>query len=531
VQATEPFDDSAERLGGRRLPIASGVAPHTSGRHLKAYNGTAGTDDPPAEAGAAREAARPRLGWERDLTITLLAVDAAMALVAVAAAFSVRAASSWASLRLFNMGFPYWVLAVLAVPTWLAALAACGAYDRAVVGGTTLEYSRVFRAGAALLVVSCTVAFAGKVEISRTLVAVYFPALVLLAVTGRFIVRRKLHASRARGEALRRVVLVGHPFAVARVAEHFRNAPYAGYVVVGAFEPPSVAAKASSDIVIPVLGTPIALLEQLPTLDIDGVVLTGNGLLDEASLRSLAWQMHDTNIRLLVAPELTEIAGPRIVCRPAGGLPLLLVEEPRTAGAAQYAKALVERAAATIWLVAISPILVAIGVAIKLSGRGPVLHSQERLGRDGSPFTMWKFRTMTAGAERLKAALGPDPLHEGAMFKRRDDPRVTRVGRFLRRHSLDELPQLWNVVRGDMALVGPRPPFAHEVAAYEGDAYRRLMVKPGMTGLWQVNGRSDLSWAETVHLDLHYVENWSPSLDLAIIAKTVKAVITGDGAY
>ena len=278
-------------------------------------------------------------------------------------------------------------------------------------------------------------------------------------------------------------------------------------------------------------GEPDQLVADLDSIDVDAIAVTGHGLFQSESLRSLAWRLHGTGIQLLMAPDLVDIAGPRIVSRPAGGLPMLLVEEPRTTGPAQLVKSLTERVMALVMVAFMLPVLGVIAALVKLTSRGPVLFRQVRIGRDGLPFEMLKFRSMTDGADRQRDALLALNEHDGPLFKIKNDPRITTVGRWLRRYSLDELPQLWNVVRGDMALIGPRPPLPGEVEHYGGDIGRRLMVKPGITGLWQVSGRADVSWTEAVRLDLYYVENWSLALDLAILVKTAKTVLTGSGAY
>jgi len=261
------------------------------------------------------------------------------------------------------------------------------------------------------------------------------------------------------------------------------------------------------------------------------VALSGGELFETESLRSLAWKLHDTGVQLLMAPDLAEIAGPRIVSRPAGGLPLLLVDEPHTSGFAQLLKGTVERTSALVACVLLAPVFAVIAIAIKCTSPGPVLFRQTRVARDGRQFPMFKYRSMVDGAEHLVHELVDQNDHDGVLFKIKDDPRVTRIGGFLRKYSLDELPQLWNVVRGEMAMIGPRPPLPSEVEQYGDTTRRRLMVKPGITGLWQVSGRSDLSWEESVRLDLYYVENWSPLLDAFILAKTLKAVLAGKGAY
>jgi exopolysaccharide biosynthesis polyprenyl glycosylphosphotransferase len=345
-------------------------------------------------------------------------------------------------------------------------------------------------------------------------------------------VRKQLHRRREGGKDLRRVVLVSRTSAIANLSDHFRRTTHAGYEVVGAYLPGLRSrTQPPPDVGVAMLGEPDDLIRDLDDFAIDAVALSGGELFETESLRSLAWKLHDTGVQLLMAPDLAEIAGPRIVSRPAGGLPLLLVDEPHTGGFAQVAKSLIERSVACISVVLLAPVYAAIAIAIKVDSKGPVLFRQVRVARDGREFSMLKFRSMVDGAEDLVQDLVDDNEHDGVLFKIREDPRVTRVGRFLRKYSLDELPQIWNVVRGDMALVGPRPPLPSEVEQYGDTVRRRLMVKPGITGLWQVSGRSDLSWDESVRLDLYYVENWSPVLDAIILFKTIKAVLAGHGAY
>jgi exopolysaccharide biosynthesis polyprenyl glycosylphosphotransferase len=251
--------------------------------------------------------------------------------------------------------------------------------------------------------------------------------------------------------------------------------------------------------------------------------------MDGLALRRLAWRLEKTHTELVVAPALMEVAGPRTTIRPAAGLPLLHVEHPQLAGARQLVKNVFDRVVAGLLLVLIAPLLLGLALAVRVSSPGPALFRQTRVGRDGRLFTIVKFRTMRQDAERMKVELVSDA--DGVLFKVRDDPRVTALGALMRRHSLDELPQLINVLFGHMSLVGPRPPLPEEVAQYGDDVRRRLLVRPGLTGLWQVSGRSDLSWEESVRLDLRYVENWSLMLDLQILWKTWSAVARGQGAY
>ena len=248
-------------------------------------------------------------------------------------------------------------------------------------------------------------------------------------------------------------------------------------------------------------------------------------------LRELAWELEKTGTDLCVAPALLDVAGPRTTIRPVAGLPLLHVDHPEFTGAKKGIKDVFDKVLGVSALALLAPVFIIVAIAIRLSDGGPALFRQTRVGKDGRTFTVYKFRTMVLDAEDRKAQLAVSNEKDGVLFKIRNDPRITTVGARLRRWSVDELPQLINVVRGDMSLVGPRPSLPDEAARYGDYVRRRLVVKPGITGLWQVNGRSDLSWEESVRLDLRYVENWSLVLDLQVLWKTCSAVLHGSGAY
>jgi len=248
-------------------------------------------------------------------------------------------------------------------------------------------------------------------------------------------------------------------------------------------------------------------------------------------LRELAWELEKTGTDLCVAPALLDVAGPRTTIRPVAGLPLLHMDHPEFTGTKQVIKDAFDKIVGLSALALTAPVFLFVTLIIRLDDGGPAFFRQTRVGRDGRDFTVYKFRTMVMDAEKLKTELTASNDHDGVLFKMRKDPRITKVGSWLRRWSLDELPQLVNVVRGDMSLVGPRPALPDEAARYGDYVRRRLVVKPGLTGLWQINGRSDLSWEESVRLDLRYVENWSLVLDLQILWKTLSAVWRGSGAY
>ncbi|MES9609419.1 exopolysaccharide biosynthesis polyprenyl glycosylphosphotransferase [Actinomadura sp. NPDC000929] len=429
---------------------------------------------------------------------------------------------------------PYVVLTVALPVVWVPTLMLCRAYQPRYVGVGYEEFHRVLRAGFILTAVVAIVAYATKTDVARGYVVMALPLGTFLALLARYRLRKWLHKKRWHGECMRRVVAVGHRTSVSDLIRLLQKKRYHGMDIVAVCLPPVLAA--GEDAVAEVEGVPVlgdfgqaaAVADRIGA---DSVAVLACPEMDGVALRRLAWQIERNDVELVVAPALMDVTGPRISIRPVSGLPLLHVEHPELDGGRKVLKGLVDRVAALGGIVALSPLLLLIAVLIKMSGEGPVLFRQTRVGRGGREFTVLKFRTMVADAEARRLELLAANDHDGVLFKIRQDPRVTRVGRRLRRYSLDELPQLFNVLRGEMSLVGPRPPLPDEVAQYGGDVYRRLVVKPGLTGLWQVSGRSDLSWEESVRLDLRYVDNWSLALDLQIMWKTWSAVFRGSGAY
>lgn len=244
------------------------------------------------------------------------------------------------------------------------------------------------------------------------------------------------------------------------------------------------------------------------------------------------WQLETMDIDLVVSPGVMDVANARLALRPYAGFPLLHVEKPQYEETNRFQKRAFDFCFALAAIVVTFPVMLVCAVAIRLTSKGPVFYRAERIGLDGKPFTMLKFRTMVDGADQqVEDLLARNDSAGGVLFKMREDPRITRVGKVLRKLSIDELPQFINVLKQDMSVVGPRPPLRREVDTYDVEARRRLLVKPGVTGLWQVSGRSDLSWEDSVRLDLSYVDNWSMAGDLMIVAKTIKVVLVGDGAY
>jgi exopolysaccharide biosynthesis polyprenyl glycosylphosphotransferase len=412
-----------------------------------------------------------------------------------------------------------------------AALGIARAWDPLVLGHGSAEFSRLLRGFVGAAVVVALVSLASQLPAGRPWVFGVLPIAGAFATVGRLGLRWELHRRRRSGAAMSSVLAVGSEPAVEALVAQTRRAPHEGWVVTAACTPTGRAADGGELLAgVPVVG------------DLDAIAgLTRSGRFDAVSvaqapgftprrLQQLAWDLEDTRTELVVETGLMEVAGPRLHVASVDGLPLLRLTHPTFTGAARLLKGLIDRVAALLLLVITAPLLIVIAVAVRCDG-GPVLFRQVRVGVRGREFKMIKFRSMVPNGEALRTQLLGQNEGAGPMFKMRSDPRVTRVGRILRRYSLDELPQLFNVLGGSMSLVGPRPPLPVEVAGYTPDARRRLLVKPGMTGLWQVSGRSDLSWEESLRLDLRYVENWTLALDARILLLTARAVLRGGGAY
>ena len=455
--------------------------------------------------------------WRQAYTRRVVAADLAVALLGVLLAAT--RTTELVDLRLV-LGFP---------PLFVLALALARVYEHRYQGSGGEEFRRLLTAGAVLIATTSTAALALPAPALRGLALADLPGTLLLSLLVHQLARGVLRALRRRGRLRQRVVGIGLERSVAELIRFSRRDRDAGVDVVACCVSRATTSSVEG---VPVLGRPEDVLPVLQVSQADTVVLTAWSDVGQDELRRLSWDLEGTGVQLLVAPRLAEIAIPRLHIRTLGGLALLDVDEPQFTGLRRVVKTALDYALAVLATVLLAPLMVTVAVAVRVSSPGPVLFRQERIGRYGRPFVMHKFRSMYPDAEQRLAGLGHLNEHgSGPLFKLRDDPRITRVGSFIRRYSLDELPQLLDVLLGRMSLVGPRPPLAAEVAQYEQDVRRRLLVKPGITGLWQVSGRSDLSWDESVRLDLDYVENWFLGLDLSIIARTVTAVLARRGAY
>jgi exopolysaccharide biosynthesis polyprenyl glycosylphosphotransferase len=436
------------------------------------------------------------------------------------------------------------LLCLLGVLIWPAAIAICRGYRRNRIGIGFDEPRAVIKAGMLVVVAGAlpagfmavpTAAADPTSHVTLTLyallklVATATPFAVVLSLLVRFFSRKSLQFLQNRGRSLRHVVVVGSFTAAQQLSKRIQDEPDAGMKVIGVCLPSSELPMPVID-GVPVLGNLSQVAEVVRTMGCDAVAVTSDDATRYNYLRELAWSLEGAGVELLVDPGLVEVAGPRMHIRSLMGFPLLHVEEPHFTGWRRVVKRVSDLVLASIGLVVLAPVLLGIAAAVKLQDGGPVIFRQTRVGRGGQLFSMLKFRSMVIDAENRKAELMDRNEGSGGLFKLRDDPRITPIGKILRDFSLDELPQLFNVLTGSMSLVGPRPHLDSELAQMPREAVRRALVTPGLTGLWQVSGRSDLEGDDAIRLDLRYVENWSLALDILILWKTAAAVLAKRGA-
>ena len=424
----------------------------------------------------------------------------------------------------------YLLLSALLPVLWVASVALAGGYDQRFIGVGSDEFRKILNAAVSLTAVLAICSYAVKFELARGYVVLALPVTAAFDLLARYWLRKELHRQRRSGRYMRRTVVVGHAPAAADLVGQLRRDNHHGLDVA------AVCIAGSRPAQKEVAGAPVAggldnVVEVVDKVRADTVAVLACPEMNGRRLRELAWDLEKTSTDMYVASALVDVAGPRTTIRPVAGLPLLHVDHPELAGARQVVKSVFDKVLATLALLALSPLFAAIALAIRVVDRGPVFFRQTRVGRDERTFRVWKFRTMVVDAEARKAQLAARNEGAGALFKMRRDPRITRTGGVLRRWSLDELPQLINVLTGEMSLVGPRPALPAEAEKYGYHMRRRLAVRPGITGLWQVSGRSDLTWEEAERLDVRYVENWSLVLDVQILWKTLAAVLHGSGAY
>lgn len=472
--------------------------------------------------------------WRRRSSRLLGIVDAFVVVWAVVGAFIIRFGLEPGFVVAGQEVAYVWLSIALAVVWWFM-LGAWNSRQSRILGTGPDEYKRVAAASLWLFGIVAIVSYVLRYDTARGYVGLALPVGLVGLLLGRWLIRQHLSLKRRQGRNMSRLLLLGGPGAVAHLASSLYSAKGAGYLPVAAYMP----GVQSSAEIEPVSGLRVlgnradthSIVSAIEACGADAVAVSAGVQLHPQTLRHLGWELASRNIGLIMAPALTDIAGPRIHTQQVAGLPLIHVTTPTLEGGQRVAKRLFDVTVAGIIILFASPAMLAVATLIRLDGKGPVLFRQERVGMEGNRFLMLKFRSMVVDAEARLVELEQRNEGSGPLFKMKNDPRITRIGRVLRRFSIDELPQLFNVLGGSMSLVGPRPPLAREVEAYEHEVRRRLLVKPGLTGLWQVSGRSNLSWQDSVRLDLYYVENWSLAGDLVIILRTVRAVFGSAGAY
>lgn len=470
--------------------------------------------------------------WQRRYIRALVLADVLVITAALACAQAVKLGAP-------STAGPVWIyfsmLSVCVGVIWLALLAAYRTRSPRIVGAGVEEYRRVVSATLACIGVVAVLLMIFRPEYARGYLAVAFPLGLAFLVIGRNLARYSLVRQRRRGRCVISVLAVGDARAVRSLVQSLTRGWGYGYSVVGV----CLTGRSSGGTIdipgvgeLPVLGDEGKVHDAILKTNADTVALTTTDHLGPEGVRELSWDLHKLGVDLVVTPGVVDVAGPRLTIRPVAGLPLIHVEKPQYSGTKKIQKLAFDFFVAMSALLATAPVMIAAAIAIKLTSKGPVFYKSERIGREGQPFQMIKFRTMVDGADKQVASLAElNESEGGVLFKMKADPRITPVGKLLRKYSIDELPQFFNVLRRDMSVVGPRPPLRREVDTYNDQVRRRLLVLPGITGLWQVSGRSDLSWEDSVRLDLSYVENWSITNDVLIAVKTIRTVATGAGAY
>jgi len=472
-------------------------------------------------------------GWSQRYARRLLVTDCAAVLTAVAVAYAVRFDLDGLPSVSGEFSPSYLSVSLVLMGAWLAVLTGGQTRDRRVVGTGPDEYSRVYAMTWRLFAAVAVVAYLFRMEIGRGYLAIAAPLGLALLLASRFAWRQWLHRRRDAGEFTAGILVVGHRPKVAGLIAMLHQNPRAGYGVIGVCVASGEVADGERMLGVPVFGSMDDAAAVAVRIGADAVAVSGADAITSDAVRRLGWDLEGTGIDLALTLTLVDVAGPRVLMHPVNGLPLMYVDEPHFTGPKYALKSTFDWLGALVITILISPVLAAIALLVATTSRGPVFFTQERVGRDGRHFRMIKFRSMEVGAQdRLEEVLALEGVTTVGMFyKPKNDPRVTAVGRVIRRYSLDELPQLFNVLRGDMSLVGPRPQVDSEVAQYDRTADRRLLVKPGLTGLWQVSGRSDLSVEDGIRMDVYYVENWSLFGDMLILARTAKAILASRGAY
>jgi exopolysaccharide biosynthesis polyprenyl glycosylphosphotransferase len=458
------------------------------------------------------------LNWKPNLRKNISIIDFISLLFAVALILTLRFPQTWqGELSAYEIRNIF--LALLVLVSWLFFLWFNGSRDTNILGFGADEYKRLINATLFSFTSIAFISYIFKLEISRAFILLVFPFGLITLFVSRRMLRRRLLKARSEGRYLSKVLLL-HSGENDPVESRLSIASHAGFDVVYKVQTLEGSKLDFKQIVAKSIEN-----------NCDQIMVGQSAIISAAELRKLGWALEETSIDLIVAPAVTEIAGPRLKVSNVEGLPLLHLEQPVFSGVSRVTKRLLDLVLSVIGLIFISPFLLIVALMIKFYDRGSIFYTQKRIGQNNREFSVYKFRTMYEGSHEQRGKVMAETNKDPRLAKDPQDPRVTKPGLFLRRWSIDEIPQIINVLKGEMSLVGPRPPLAEEVNQYEKSEKRRLLVKPGLTGLWQVSGRSELDWEDAVRLDLYYVENWSLTLDILIIIRTAAAVWRGEGAY
>lgn len=467
--------------------------------------------------------------WQRRYRHRVLAADVIVVALVCGVAAIVQIVGV-AHVDPFELPWMYWRVSLITAAIWLLMLALFQTRSSSIVGFGTREYQRVAHAtGMAFGVLAIGFILVQSAGVRMQLM-IAIPAGLPLMLLGRLVSRRWLVRQRRAGEFVSRAIVIGRQHDVERLVKSVHGRDLGSYDVVGVtLSDTDASILTVDDRGFRVAGTMNTVVQTARDLHADAVIVASTPD-DPDYLKDLSWSLEGTSAEVILSSPLMDVAGPRMSLRPIEGQPLVHVAIPTFDDGRYLAKRFLDIVVASTALVFIGVVTPLLAVLIKLDSPGSVFFRQRRIGRDGQSFDIVKFRTMGQDAEARKHELMADNEGAGLLFKLKNDPRVTHVGAVLRKYSLDELPQFWNVLCGQMSIVGPRPPLPDEVDGYDSTVFRRLYIKPGITGPWQVGGRSDLSWEESLRLDLRYVENWSVITDIRIMWQTVSVMLHPEGA-